>query len=318
MSQHRHGDAARPETARGESRDAVGHALGANAGGAGATAAATHAPRHEHAAEHAAKKPRRWWTGGRYSLGMGVVGVVAGLLFATNASLFAGPNSERRPQDLTDLLRSESERLAATNEEESTLAGEVDALIAEAAEQKDQGPSAELSFAAGRVEASGPGLVIKLWDAPQRDELPDGVRADSLVVHQQDLEAVINGLWAGGAEAIAVRGHRLTASTQIRCIGNTLFIDGAVYSPPYDIAAIGDPGVLRRAVLAQDKVDIYLQYVDLYKLGWSLDKVDEMTLPAATGNLSMKYARIPGQEPITVPNQPVPSPAPTPTSGSQE
>src|SRR5699024_12559836 len=98
--------------------------------------------------------------------------------------------------------------------------------------------------AAGRVAVEGPGAVVKLWAAPARDPLPDGVGFDDLIVHQQDLEAVINALWAGGAEAMAVQGHRVTSSSSIRCVGNVLLIDSSVYSPPYELSAVGDPRAL--------------------------------------------------------------------------
>src|SRR5699024_3476655 len=94
-------------------------------------------------------------------------------------------------------------------------------------------PSTDTEIAAGRVPVEGSGVTVKLWDAPLRDPVPEGVRLDDLIVHQQDLEAVINGLWAGGAEAMAVQGHRVTSRSSIRCVGNVLLIDGSVYSPPY-------------------------------------------------------------------------------------
>ena len=49
----------------------------------------------------------------------------------------------------------------------------------------------------------GPGLVVTLNDA-QRDaegRFPGDASADDLVVHQQDIEAVLNALWSAGAEA---------------------------------------------------------------------------------------------------------------------
>jgi hypothetical protein len=57
---------------------------------------------------------------------------------------------------------------------------------------------------AGLTALSGPGVTVRLDDAPRR---ADGARSagatvDDLVVHQQDVRAVVNALWAGGAEAV--------------------------------------------------------------------------------------------------------------------
>src|SRR5690625_6014343 len=72
-----------------------------------------------------------------------------------------------------------------------------------------------------------------------------GVEADDLVVHQQDMEAYINALWAGGAEAMMLQDQRVVNGSSFRCAGNTLLLEGRVYSPPFVITAIGDPEELR-------------------------------------------------------------------------
>src|SRR3712207_2320199 len=65
---------------------------------------------------------------------------------------------------------------------------------------------------------------------------------DALPIYVQ---SVLNGLWAGGAEAVAVQDQRLVTTSAARCIGNTLLLAGRTYSPPYVITAIGDPARLQ-------------------------------------------------------------------------
>ncbi len=65
-------------------------------------------------------------------------------------------------------------------------------------------------------------------------------------MHQQDIQAYVNALWAGGAEAITLQGQRLISTTGIKCVGNTVVLDGVPYSPPYVIEAIGDVGAHER------------------------------------------------------------------------
>jgi uncharacterized protein YlxW (UPF0749 family) len=248
---------------------------------------------HRHRAASAgegAQRPLRRY-GVRASIGLGAVGLLAGLLFSTSASL-AADSPERRPSNLSDLVRVESERLEETRTEVLALREEVAEL-----HERQADPAAadeELQLAAGTVAVTGPGLVVRLWDAPVPVQLPEGVNADDLVVHQQDLESVMNGLWAGGAEAMTVQGHRVTATSSVRCVGNVLLIDGATYSPPYVIAAIGDPETLHTTLESTLSVQIYLQYVESLNLGWDVDEEDALTMPADSSNLTLEYADVPG------------------------
>ena len=41
----------------------------------------------------------------------------------------------------------------------------------------------------------------------------------------RDLQVIVNGLWAAGAEAIAVNGQRLTACSAIRSAGEAILVD---------------------------------------------------------------------------------------------
>lgn len=252
----------------------------------------------------------------RRSLGwsVGVVGLIAGIMFATNASLFATPPDERRPQNLAQLIHLERDRLEETNREVEELRSEVADLIKN--QSTVSGPSQGTQIAAGRVAVDGPGVVVKLWDAPVRDPLPDGVGADDLIVHQQDLESVINALWAGGAEAMAVQGHRVTSRSSIRCVGNVLLIDGSVYSPPYEITAIGGPRMLESSLMSSPEVLTYLDYVEALQLGWSLETKDSLHIAADEGSITMNFAALPGEDPVSLPTG-VSTPPPANTEGNE-
>ena len=52
---------------------------------------------------------------------------------------------------------------------------------------------------------------------------------------------MVNALWQGGARGIQVMDQRLISTSAVRCVGNTLILQGRVYSPPYRITAVGDP-----------------------------------------------------------------------------
>ena len=129
-----------------------------------------------------------------------------------------------------------------------------------------------LGEAAGLQPVTGPGLTVTLEDAPvPADGIPEGYLADDYVVHQQDLQAVVNALWAGGAEAMQVMDQRIISTSAVRCVGNTLILQGRVYAPPFTVSAIGPVDRMKRALDASPGVAVYQQYVDLIGLGYDVD-----------------------------------------------
>ena len=143
------------------------------------------------------------------------------------------------------------------------------------------------------VALHGPGLTVKLNDAPRR---PDGTRPagrpDDLVVHQQDVQAVVNALWAGAAEAMTIMGVRVISTSAVRCVGNTLLLDGRVYSPPFVVTGIGDPVQLQRALDASGGVQAFRQAAADFGLGYEVKVEGDVTVPAYDGSVGLRSARM--------------------------
>ena len=227
----------------------------------------------------------------RGAYGVAVVLVLSGLLFAANARVAEGHDS-REPQDLPDLVQAELERADAAATTVTDLRAEVDRLTDANAQlpPAESTKADELALAAGWVAVSGPGIEVQLTDAPVTGTRPDWVTTSMLVVHQQDLQAVINALWAGGAEAMSLQDQRVVSTSAFRCVGNVLLLQDRHYSPPYVVRAIGDPQALLEALEASPAVANYLGYVDLVGLGWSVAEQDGMELPAYDGAVELTYA----------------------------
>jgi uncharacterized protein YlxW (UPF0749 family) len=113
------------------------------------------------------------------------------------------------------------------------------------------------------------------------------------VVHQGDVQAVVNALWAGGAEAMSIMNVRVVATSAVRCVGNTLLLHGRVYSPPFKITAIGDPAAFQRALAASEGVRLFRDAVDHYHLGYR-ETVSTVTVPAFGGSTALHSAKVPG------------------------
>lgn len=150
----------------------------------------------------------------------------------------------------------------------------------------------ELEGPVGLKPLSGQGLIVTLEDAPRDTEPPEGTDPNLLIVHQQDIQAVVNALWTGGARGISLQGQRIISTTGIKCVGNTVVLQGVPYAPPYRIVAVGDPESLYDALSASPGVQSYRQYeAEPYNLGWSLRRPAEITLPAYASSLGLSYAQ---------------------------
>ncbi len=224
------------------------------------------------------------------AIGVVVVLIIAGFLFAANARI-AGDDA-REPADLRSLVRAELDRADTAAQEVADLRTEVDSLTDQQTGASHADTDPEVIAAAGWIAVSGPGLEVRLWDAPPGASRPDWASNADLVVHQQDLQVVVNALWAGGAEAMALQDQRVVSTSAFRCVGNVLILQGRTYSPPYVVRAIGDVDSMLVALENDPQIQTYLEYVDALGLGWSVTEQDEMTLPAYDGPAELAHAHV--------------------------
>jgi len=243
-------------------------------------------------------KPR-WFTG--WSAVVPLVAVGAGLMFATSAQTSQGTDLRSSGRsDMVDVVRARDRVVRARVAAVQQLQSEVDALTAQAAPGSAEvarlrGEAARLAQAAGARAVTGPALSVSLDDAKRTAaSLPEGYTADDLVVHQQDVQSVVNALWNGGAEAMMLQDQRVISTSAVRCVGNTLILQGRVYSPPYVIQAIGDVSAMRDALDRNEQVGIYRQYVDLFGLGYDVTRKGVVSFPAYVGNLNLLNAQARG------------------------
>jgi uncharacterized protein YlxW (UPF0749 family) len=221
--------------------------------------------------------------------------LLAGALFATSAANSGGSDlRDAGFENLADLVNQQASTLATLRAQAADLNSQVSSLTT--ALQADSDPKVQaqvdtLRSAVGMTAVTGPGVTVTLSDAPRSVRDQAGVDVAQLLVHQQDIEAVMNALWVGGAEAMSVQNQRVIGTTGVKCVGNSVIVDGVPYSPPYVIRAIGDPIQLQAALDTSDYLALYRSTAALYQLGWQVEASDSLLLPAYSGSLSLTSAR---------------------------
>jgi len=223
-----------------------------------------------------------------------VVCLLAGVGFA--ASVRAARGTDLRPQSNGNLagLVQAAERDVHTQEQDvadlqrQVSAAATDAGAGDSAVSQSEAQISPLRPAAGLGAVHGPGLEVVLNDAPGPIV---GVDPNQLVVHQSDLQGVVNALWAGGAEAMTVASQRIIATSAVRCVGNTLLLNGDVYSPPFRVVAIGPSAQMQKELDASPAVHLFKQAAEFYGLGYTVDDQTDVTLPAYTGPIGLSFAR---------------------------
>jgi uncharacterized protein YlxW (UPF0749 family) len=232
----------------------------------------------------------------QWRFGVPLVCLLAGLLLAATHWVSGGAEIRRSDAPrLVDLVREARSSVSRLDAERNELAGKIDAAhgrSSDAALAAMLKRAAELAADADMNPVHGPGLVVTHNDA-QRDangRFPRDASPDDLVVHQQDIQAVLNALWSAGAEAIQMQDQRIIATSEPRCVGNTLLLNGRTYSPPYTITAIGNAAAMQAALAAAPLVTLYKQYVVRFGLGYREEVKPDVQIVGHTEPVRMHFA----------------------------
>jgi uncharacterized protein YlxW (UPF0749 family) len=176
---------------------------------------------------------------------------------------------EERHDALVADITAAREELATASEDSLRLTAEGRALT-----ERIQ----DLELATGYRAVQGPGAVVELSDAPAEE----GTQNSELEqVLDSDVQLAVNGLWAAGAEAVAVNGQRLTAQSAIRSAASAILVNYRPLKPPYRVEAIGPEDLAQRFAATADAAE--LQGVsEQFGIGLATEALDQVRLPAAT------------------------------------
>lgn len=228
----------------------------------------------------------------------GLVFALAGLMFAAAANTSQGTDLRaERAVELRDLVRQNSDRVEDQQQAVAGLQQQVDDLAAgrvgDPAAILARGAVAELEPAAGLTPVTGRALTVSLDDAPLRepdDPLWQTMTPDDVIVHQADVQAVVNALWRGGADALQVMDQRIISTSSVQCVGNTLLLEGRVYSPPFVITAVGPVKKMRKSLRRDPGVSAYRAWAATFGLGYDVTRTRDLTIPGYSGPVTMTYA----------------------------
>ncbi|NED95441.1 DUF881 domain-containing protein [Phytoactinopolyspora alkaliphila] len=214
---------------------------------------------------------------------------LCGMLLVISAKTSGG--TDLRGSDLLgmpDLVRAEERRVQELAAQVEDLKADVDSLTSSRGDHETKGIQEEIESlrpSVGMTPVEGQGLTVTLDDAPRPgQDLAPNTHIEDYIVHQQDLEGVMNALWAGGAEAMMVMDQRIGAGSTVRCVGSVLLLEGRKYSPPYQISAIGDAEAMQAALNTSESVQWYRAAAEEIGLGYELELKETITMPAYEGS----------------------------------
>ncbi|GAB7051790.1 DUF881 domain-containing protein [Catenuloplanes indicus] len=267
------------------------------------------------AARRAKEGPRTGWRGAS-ARGLALTTLVlVGFLFAIayRQTMAEEPARGKARAALVDQIRTRQDVAEGLEQRAAALRAEVNALR----EANLEGGTAErlrnLEALTGLADVEGDGVTVTVADGDAHVDVVTGGSKKVSKVLDRDLQDIANALWATGAEAIAINGERLTATSTIRAAGEAILVDFAPVTSPYEVTAIG-PDDLKDRFEETGTASLFRALVDKYGMKFQVDDRDDLKLPAAAGgDLEHAYRSPEPTPPATGTGTPATSGTGTPT-----
>ncbi|MFF4438732.1 MULTISPECIES: DUF881 domain-containing protein [unclassified Streptomyces] len=227
----------------------------------------------------------------RAKLGLASGLVLAALVVTLGAAQarVAAPVVAKERQELIDRIDTETSAADRLEGSVDKLRDEVGARQRAALRSSGGSTEADLvGLLSGATPVHGPGVKLVVNDAKEASGGGEGSNpretsgfSDTGRVRDRDMQRVVNGLWASGAEAVSINGQRLTALSAIRAAGDAILVDNKPLVPPYTVLAVGDGQKL--GTRFQDSPDgLYLHALrENYGVRATISTEGDVRLPAA-------------------------------------
>ncbi|ACA59938.1 DUF881 domain-containing protein [Candidatus Desulforudis audaxviator] len=219
-----------------------------------------------------------------------IVGLVLGLMLSTQFRV----QQEKVQTTTVKRIEQLAQEVEATRSERDALRvrirelrKELDQVAGESQHERLRTELETVRIQSGMLSVTGPGIEVILSDSSLPSQ--SGQNPNFYVLHDEDLVRVLNELRAAGAEALAINGERIVATSEVLCIGPAVRVNKTKrLTPPYVITAIGNQDTMISALEMRDGVMDTLKY---WGIQVSVRRVAEAVVPAYTGPTAFKYAR---------------------------
>lgn len=230
----------------------------------------------------------------RRSVAFGLALLLLGILLsaALVQTQKGAPAADRTRADLADRVGTATvevdalaNRVASLNQQAAEL--QAAALSGSASDQALSEQVSALELRAGLSPVEGPGIQVRLTDGPPSradDDAPDLAR-----VLDSDLQLTVNGLFAAGAEAVAINDQRITSLSAIRSAGDAVLVGYRPLIPPYTVTAIGEPERLEVEFLSGSAAAHLQTLATAYGIGYDTVSEDTLQVPGRP-DLSLRHA----------------------------
>ena len=216
----------------------------------------------------------------------GVLVATAGVQTSRNADVSARSRTTlvKQAEARRDELNARRARIAQLQRRISTL--QVGELAETTTGRAVQTRLTELGVLAGSGTVTGPGIAVRVDDAPGATSFKQQVQAP-------DLQKLVNGLWLAGAEAVAVNGQRLSSLTAIRDAAGAITVNFVSLRRPYTVSAIGNPRTMAARLLDTPGGRAWVTLQSTFGLKFHIDNEESMVLGPAR-RVTLRTARVLG------------------------
>lgn len=228
-------------------------------------------------------------------LAIGVVCVILGVLLAVqlrSVKVNTAENSAAagRLETLQGLYNETLDKLDATQAELNASQAELQKFREEAASGSSfnealKSEVEQLELQAGLTDVEGPGVMVAMRDSTAVSVTGDDQK---YIIHDSDLLTVLNDLRDAGAEAISLNGERILSTSEVRCAGAVVIVNGRRYAAPFVFNAIGDSTTLYNALTMRGGV---VDVLGQWKIDVKVTPSEKVTVPKYNGVVEYRYAK---------------------------
>lgn len=220
-----------------------------------------------------------------------IVGLVIALQIKSVLFIYkTDPTDSQRLDAMTQNWAAEVARSYQMAEKNRELQDQLEEYQDATAEQSDLSKVmaeqlAKAQIVSGSLPVHGEGIIMTIDDSKQA---VDGTNPAAFLIHQEDLLMIVNELKNAGAECLSLNDERLISTSDIRCVGSVVHVNGVPKAAPYVIKAIGSSAGLNSALTMRGGI---VDTLSVYGIQVSIEQLADVKIPAYEGRLEFKFAK---------------------------